>query len=293
MSNITSVVFGKEGEKTIYKDLWQYDYGQILRIEGLNLPKAVEIHFSLQETGGEAKRRIGITESGVTDVVIPDFILEGNKTTRDYYAYAFIYVADEESGETTHKIKMSIKSRPEPEGNTGTDDTSFGAIMAAVNKIAESAVSDEKIKNTVNEYLEKNPISIKVDSELSTESENPVQNKVVALALEEKLDSSKLTEAINTALAQAKESGEFKGDKGDKGDKGEQGETGAQGPQGEKGEQGEQGPKGEQGPQGETGPTGADGKTPVKGTDYFTEADKQAFVTDVINALPTWQGGSY
>lgn len=179
MGNIVSAVFNEWGTKTI-KDLWQYDYGQILRIEGLNLPKAVEIHFSLQETGGEAKRRIGITESGVTDVVIPDFILEGNKTTRDYYAYAFIYVADEESGETTHKIKMSIKSRPEPEGNTGTDDTSFGAIMAAVNKIAESAVSDEKIKNTVNEYLEKNPINIKVDSEISSESENPVQNKAVA-----------------------------------------------------------------------------------------------------------------
>lgn len=36
-----------------------------------------------------------------------------------------------------------------------------------------------------------------------------------------------------------------------------------------------------------------DGKTPVKGTDYFTEAEKQAFVTDVINTLPTWTGGSY
>lgn len=36
-----------------------------------------------------------------------------------------------------------------------------------------------------------------------------------------------------------------------------------------------------------------DGYTPQKGTDYFTNADKQAFVTDVLNALPTWQGGSY
>ena len=51
MGNITSIVFDKESAKTIYKDLWQYDYGQILRIEGLDLPKAVEIHFSLQETG--------------------------------------------------------------------------------------------------------------------------------------------------------------------------------------------------------------------------------------------------
>lgn len=41
------------------------------------------------------------------------------------------------------------------------------------------------------------------------------------------------------------------------------------GPQGARGEQGLPGPKGETGPQ---GPAGA---TPVKGTDYFTEADKQ------------------
>ena len=35
------------------------------------------------------------------------------------------------------------------------------------------------------------------------------------------------------------------------------------------------------------------GKTPVKGTDYWTEADKQEIVQDVLNALPTWTGGSY
>lgn len=43
--------------------------------------------------------------------------------------------------------------------------------------------------------------------------------------------------------------------------------------QGAKGDTGETGPQGPQGPQGETGPAGADGKTPVKGVDYFTEAE--------------------
>lgn len=41
------------------------------------------------------------------------------------------------------------------------------------------------------------------------------------------------------------------------------------------------------------GATGAAGKTPVKGTDYWTDADKQEMVTDVLAALPTWEGGSY
>lgn len=38
---------------------------------------------------------------------------------------------------------------------------------------------------------------------------------------------------------------------------------------------------------------GEDGKTPVKGTDYFTGADKAEMVNAVIAALPTWEGGSY
>lgn len=66
------------------------------------------------------------------------------------------------------------------------------------------------------------------------------------------------------------------GPKGDKGDTGEQGPQGIQGPQGEqgpKGDTGDIGPQGIQGEQGPQGPAGADGHTPVKGTDYFTEAD--------------------
>ncbi len=38
---------------------------------------------------------------------------------------------------------------------------------------------------------------------------------------------------------------------------------------------------------------GADGKTPERGVDYWTEADKSEIVTDVLSAFPTWEGGSY
>ena len=65
------------------------------------------------------------------------------------------------------------------------------------------------------------------------------------------------------------------GPKGDKGEKGEQGIQGIQGPKGDTGDQGPQGLKGEKGDTGAQGPAGADGRTPVKGTDYFTESDKQ------------------
>lgn len=71
------------------------------------------------------------------------------------------------------------------------------------------------------------------------------------------------------------------GPKGDKGDKGDTGDTGPQGPQGETG------------PKGDTGAQGPAGATPVKGTDYFTAADKAELVQDVLAALPEWTGGSY
>ena len=69
----------------------------------------------------------------------------------------------------------------------------------------------------------------------------------------------------------------IKGPQGEQGPQGEPGEKGETGAAGAIGPEGPQGPKGEQGPQGEpgaTGPQGPAGHTPVKGTDYFTAADK-------------------
>lgn len=115
--------------------LWQWDYGQVLRIQGLSLPEAVEIHFSLQEKGGEAVTRIGTTKDGVTDVVIPDSMLEVD-TAQNYFIYAFVYLTDDSSGQTEYKITMPITARPKPEGRTGDDTTTMAAIISAVNDIA-------------------------------------------------------------------------------------------------------------------------------------------------------------
>lgn len=46
---------------------------------------------------------------------------------------------------------------------------------------------------------------------------------------------------------------------------------------------------GSKGSKGDKGDTGADGKTPVKGTDYFTNAEKAEFVTAVVAALPKYR----
>ena len=125
--------------------LWQWDYGQVLRIQGLNLPKAVEIHFSLQESGGQSVTRIGMTKDGVTDVVIPDSLLENEESLGDYDIFAFIYLTDDTSGQTEYKICMPVKARPKPEAFDKPEDGEiFREAITAVSESAERAESAEQ-----------------------------------------------------------------------------------------------------------------------------------------------------
>lgn len=125
--------------------IWQYDYGQILRIQNLKLPPAVEIHFSLSERGGQAVTRVGTTRDNVTDVVIPDSMLENADTAADYKIYAFIYLADQEIGQTEYKISMSVRSRPRPEQFEKQEDGElFRKAISEVNKSADSALQSKK-----------------------------------------------------------------------------------------------------------------------------------------------------
>lgn len=103
-----------------------------------------------------------------------------------------------------------------------------------------------------------------IKQELTKEEQAQARENIGAASAEEvnqlsndKLDKTALPTAINDALAQAKASGEFDGAPG------------------------------------KDGEDGKDGHTPVKGTDYYTEADKAEMVDAVLAALPTWEGGSY
>ena len=48
-----------------------------------------------------------------------------------------------------------------------------------------------------------------------------------------------------------------------------------------------------QGPQGPQGPAGKDGHTPVKGTDYWTESDKQEIINAVVASFTDGNEVSY
>ena len=142
--NMITAVFTDNDDYARAYGLWQWDYGQELRIQGLHLPTAVEIHFALQETGGEAITRVGVTKDGVTTVTIPDSMLEGNGTAwtaeKAYSIYAWVYLSDQVSGETIKRITMQVKSRPKPEAFEAPEDGEiFQEAIEAVNDAAKRA----------------------------------------------------------------------------------------------------------------------------------------------------------
>lgn len=68
---ITAIIDAGQHYCQAVSDLWQWDYGQTLRIQGVKLPAAVEVQFSTTERIGETVTRIGVTQEGVTEVPIP------------------------------------------------------------------------------------------------------------------------------------------------------------------------------------------------------------------------------
>ena len=123
----------------------QWNYGEVLRIQGLNLPKSVEIHFSLEKTAGQAIPRIGTTKDGVTDVVIPDSLLENEGELQDYFVYVWIYLTDATSGRTEHSLSIKVKARSKPEIPGGDDNADpFREAIEEVNSAAERAETAEQ-----------------------------------------------------------------------------------------------------------------------------------------------------
>ena len=129
------------------RSVWQYDYGQILRIQGENLPKAVEVHFSLNEVGGDSITKIGVTTDGITEVQVPDELLENGGARFKYNIYAFVYTEDGASGNTEYRVRIPVQVRPKPSDHVTPDNTDidpFGDVVKAVNNAAERAETSEQ-----------------------------------------------------------------------------------------------------------------------------------------------------
>ncbi len=187
-NKIVTAIF-KDSTHTKVSDVWQYDYGQILRIQGLDLPTAVEVDFAVAGAS-ESIARIGTTKDGVTDVVIPDSLIEtGNNLV------AYIYLRDAESGNTEYQIDMLVTKRAKPEAyDTPKDKELFGQAIEAVNAAADRA---EKAGQTAQEAAQK----------AGLDAEQTAQDRVeVAKMVETVTDISEQVKKVEDLSNKAQES---------------------------------------------------------------------------------------
>ena len=188
---ITAVIDAGQHYCQAVSDLWQWDYGQTLRIQGVKLPAAVEVQFSTTERIGETVTRIGVTQEGVTEVPIPDTLLEGSGTTQDYTIYAFVYIENGDSGKTEYRVSMKVRARPKPEAHaTPEEGELFRQAIVAVAESADRAESARKSAETSADEAktakENAETAAKVAEAFKTEAETAKNDAVQAKEAAEK-----------------------------------------------------------------------------------------------------------
>lgn len=206
---------------------YQWDTGQRLIVDDDS--SCAEVHFANAETPQALVCRIR-EENGVRMADVPNILLQNPVS---FTAYLFSHADD--GTQTRYAKSFAVCRRPKPEDYvyTETQVQSYKALDERITKLENAdAVDPEVIAASVDQYMARNPMS-------------PEQIGA--------LPADQLPKAINDALAQAKASGQFKGDPGE---------------------------------------PGADGKTPVKGEDYFTEADVQEIAEQAAGLVESSEGSS-
>lgn len=321
MANI--VCYDSDGQILRYYTQW--DVGQKLVIKGVDTSSAPSFHFLNAYISTAYVVQSEVVDSNIT-VDVPNIMLQ-----YDVPVIVYIYYTE---GTTEYSIRIPVMPRIKPSGYVDYDSGTSGGVSGGSITIADNLTT-----NNPNYAL------------------SAAQGVVIKSMLDEKLGQDSLQSSIDTALAQAKESGEFDGESGRgivsikrtagtgaagttdtytitytdsttstfnvyNGANGSGGSgTGSSGEDGAtftpivdsdgnlswsnnkglanpdtvniKGPKGDKGYTGDVGPTGATGASGADGKTPVKGTDYWTEDDKAEIISAVLDALPAAEGGTY
>lgn len=92
----------RPGGVTTTRPLYQYDYGQILRFTGQELPAAYEVHFA---NDGAASSTTSI--GGPDGVQIPDAYLQSGAAIR---AWLYLHTGPDD-GETRFEVYIPVKTR--------------------------------------------------------------------------------------------------------------------------------------------------------------------------------------
>ena len=135
--NIITAVFAEGENKVVLSGLWQWDYGQILRIEGLDLPTVTEVHFA---QNGASLTKLGPTTEGVCSVEIPNAML---RTMSQITAYIYLHTG-EDDGETVYRGQINVVKRAAPTHETPTpvQQSEITQAIAALDAAAAQTAQD-------------------------------------------------------------------------------------------------------------------------------------------------------
>ena len=192
-------------------ELWQWDTGRTLAVDA----DCSQVHFSNKVFGRSID--VDVVDGVAT---IPDILLQ---TDNDLNVWAFVGTAENGYTKISKTFKVNRRNKPADYVFTPPDQTTLAELSGRLDRIEESQ-DPEAIKNAVEDYLAQNPVEIPVQSVNG-------QTGAVELNAEDvgAIAETELPTAINTALAQAKESGEFDGADGAPGKDGADGQPGKDG----------------------------------------------------------------
>lgn len=219
--NIIKANFKNRYTSIVVASRYQWDYGQVLQFEGLDLPAAFEVNFSNRKDFGEAITRVGTPTDGVT---IPDELFTTGKTI---YAYVYLHNTTDD-GRTKYKVTIPVNRRAkpidveiEPEKQSTVDDA-IAAFQAAGNDLRETVEKADIASRTYPKVIDGNWYVWDVDGEVYVDTG-------VRATGDDGAGIHSIVSNPNGTLTITLDNGEsvtttpLKGDKGDKGDKGEPG----------------------------------------------------------------------
>ena len=185
MMNVINALFVRRKSKT--NPAYQYDYGQILKLNGINLPFSYEVHFSNDPHG------TSVTSIGDADgVVIPDqFFLSGS----DIYFWLFLHEGLDD-GETEYEgvIPIVQRARPTDIEPTPVQQDVITQTIAALNEAVEAA------DGSANDAAE-SARQASVSEENAAESATSASNSANAAGASASAASASATSAENSAMS--------------------------------------------------------------------------------------------
>lgn len=142
------VVFTETVTSITAAGLFQWDYGQELRIKGISMSTVSEVHFSNSKEK-EALVVPAVDQGEYITCQIPDVLL-----TKNVDIIAYIYDIQSTSGETVRTITLKVEARPKPANFNDQYEDAEVMLEDVVNLVNQQIASNAQFKTEMEQAQE-------------------------------------------------------------------------------------------------------------------------------------------